>query len=240
MASSLARLVLSAAFVAWPIVVAGQASSAAQAEVPASPPPVSQGPAAASQADAEGSAAEASARYRALVDRVKGADPSVDLAELREAYTLTPDYRAMMMGVYQQLWRPLGSGDFPAALKVAESVLERNYVEINAHMVASFAHQQLGNPARAAHHRAVADGLLRVIMAGGDGKTAETAWAVIDISEEYAVMRALNVTMKSQGLQMNPKGPSLDVLRVIDNRTKEERTLYFNVDRSMAAMTRPK
>jgi hypothetical protein len=185
-------------------------------------------------------ASDATTRYRALVERLKGGDLSVDVGELRQAFTETPDYRAMMMAFYQQLWRPLAAGDFPAALKGAETVLERNFVEINAHMVAAIAHQQLGNPPRAAFHRAVADGLLRVIMAKGDGKTPDTAWEVIDVSEEYAVMRVLNVTLRSQSLQMNQPGPKVDVLLVMDNRTKEERTLYFNVDRSMAAMTRPK
>ena len=177
-------------------------------------------------------------RYSALVERVRAGDLSVDLGDLRQAYTETAEYRAMMMGVYQQLWRPLSAGDFPTALQTAETVLQRNYVEINAHMVASIANEQLGNVPRAQFHKSVADGLLRVVMSKGDGKTPETAYEVIDISEEYAVMRALNLTMKGQGLSMPPNGPKVDSLTVVDNRTKEERVLYFNVDRSMAAMTR--
>jgi hypothetical protein len=177
-------------------------------------------------------------RYSALVERVRTGDLSVDLGDLRQAYTETPEYRAMMMGVYQQLWRPLSAGDFRTALQTAETVLQRNYVEINAHMVASIANEQLGNVPRAQFHKSVADGLLRVVMSKGDGKTPETAYEVIDISEEYAVMRALNLTMKGQGLSMPPNGPKVDSLTVVDNRTKEERVLYFNVDRSMAAMTR--
>jgi hypothetical protein len=44
--------------------------------------------------------------------------------------------------------------------------------------------------------------------------------------------------MKMQGLLAPPNGPKVDSLTVVDNGTKEERVLYFNVDRSMAAMTR--
>lgn len=239
MTARLTRLAVTTVFLSLPCIGAAQSSSPVPVAAP-QPPPPAPAPVAETQHGTASAASDATARYRALVERLKNADWTVDLGDLREAYTETPDYRATMMGMYQQLWRPLSAGDFPAALKVAEAVLERNYVEVNAHMVAFFAHTQLGNPARAAFHRAVSDGLLRVIMAGGDGSTAGTAWKVIDISEEYAVMRALNVTMQSQALQMNPDGPKLDVLRVLDNRTKAERTLYFNVDRSMAAMTRPK
>jgi hypothetical protein len=235
MTAWLTRLALAVALVT-PVVATAQTAPAGGA-VPASPQTVTP-----ATTPVSGSVApfDAIARYRALVDRLRGGDLSVDFGELRQAFTETPEYRGRMMVFYQQLWRPLGAADFPAALKAVETVLESNFVEINAHMVASIAHQQLGNPARAAFHRAVADGLLRVIMAKGDGKTPETAWEVIDVSEEYAVMRALNVTLRSQSLQMNPTGPKVDVLSVTDNRTKEERTLHFNVDRSMAAITRPK
>jgi hypothetical protein len=176
-------------------------------------------------------------RYEGLVERVKNGDLTVDLGELRESFTETPAYRAMMMTAYQALWTPLNRKDFEGALQIAEKVLGTNYVEINAHMVASIAHQQLGNAPRADYHRTIANGLLKVVMSKGDGATAETAWVVIDISEEYAVMRALSLSMQSQGLSVKD-GTNLDVLQVIDMRTKEPRTLYFNVDRSMAAMTR--
>ncbi len=209
--------------------------AAAHAQEPATPVA---SPATPTPPTAQDTLSPTASRYGALVERLRAGDLSVDLADLRQAYTETAEYRAMMMGVYQQLWRPLSAGDFPTALQTAETVLQRNYVEINAHMVASIANEQLGNVPRAQFHKSVADGLLRVVMSKGDGKTPETAYEVIDISEEYAVMRALNLTMKGQGLSMPPNGPKVDSLTVVDNRTKEERVLYFNVDRSMAAMTR--
>jgi hypothetical protein len=184
----------------------------------------------------QASPSAAQARYDALLERVKKDDTAVDLAELREAFAGTPAYRARMMAFYQALWTPLNRGDFPGALQVAEKVLEGNYVEINAHMVASVAQQQLGNVARAQHHRNIASGLLKVVMSVGDGASADTPWHVIDISEEYAVMRALNLSIQSQALAMKD-GHSLDVLQVVDMKSKQPLTLYFNVDRSMAAMT---
>ena len=134
------------------------------------------------------------------------------------------------------MWGPLTKGDFAAALQVAEKVLAVNYVEINAHLVASVAHQQLGNAAAAQYHLDLANGLLQAVMSSGDGRTADTPWVVIDISEEYAVMRALGLAAQSQALA-EKDGVSLDVVQVVDLRTKEPRTLYFNVSRSMAAMT---
>ena len=212
------------------------ASQPAPAGVQISPAPASPAPASPVAAPTAPLTA-AQIRYNEMLERVKAGDPSVDFAVFRDAFTETPAYRANMMSAYQALWQPLNSGNFPAALQIAEKVLGVNYVEINAHMVASVAQQQLGNAARAAFHRNIAEGLLRVVMSKGDGATSETAWPVIDISEEYAVMRVLGLSAQKQSLSMKPdgSGPKVDVLEAIDQRTKMPRTVYFNVDRSMAA-----
>lgn len=179
------------------------------------------------------------ARYLALVKRVKAGDATVDLAEVREAFSETSNHRGTMMTAYQPLWSALAAGDFAAALETAEAVLQVNYIEINAHMVSAVAHQRLGNTVQATYHRNIADGLLRVVMSKGDGLSPETAWEVIDIIEEYAVMRALNVTPRGQALLgAATAGPKVDVMTVLDNGTQQERKIYFNVDRFMAAQRR--
>ena len=120
------------------------------------------------------------------MERLKSGDRTVDFTELRMAFTETDAYNGMMMGIYRQLWNPLNAKDFEGALKVVDAVLLRNYAEPNAHMVASIAHAQLGRQMESQFHRFIADGLLRSIMSQGDGKTQETAYRVIDVSEEYA------------------------------------------------------
>ena len=169
--------------------------------------------------------------YSQLVDRLKTGDRTVDFTELRMAFTETAAYNGMMMGVYRQLWNTLNTKDFDAALKVVDAVLQRNYAEPNAHMVASIAHAQLGRQQESQFHRFIADGLVRSIMSQGDGKTEETAYRVIDISEEYAVFRSLNLTPRAQGAPVPKDGePIVDRMTVIDNRTKEERVMYFAVE----------
>ena len=89
-------------------------------------------------------------------------------------------------------------------------------------MVASIAHAQLGRQMESQFHRFIADGLLRSIMSQGDGKTQETAYRVIDVSEEYAFFRAMNLTPRSQGAAAPKDGePIVDTMTLIDNRTKE-------------------
>ena len=197
------------------------------------PAPTSQTPqsAAPPQTAPPSSTPDASA-YGQLVERLKAGDRTVDFTELRIAFMQTSAYRGMMMGFYQPLWRTLNSGDFEGALRVAENVLTQNYVEPNAHMVAARAHRELGHSEQAEFHQFVVDGLLRSITSKGDGTTAESAYQVIDISEEYALFRSLNVSVKSQSIVGPPLSgrPIMDRVVVVDGRANEERIIFFSVD----------
>src|SRR5262245_35895289 len=94
------------------------------------------------------------------------------------------------------------------AQRVVDRVLQLNYVEANAHLVAATAHKELKHDEQAKFHRYVADGLLRSITSKGDGTTAETAYQVIDVSEEYAWFRSMNLTVKMQSIVGLPEpGP---------------------------------
>ena len=173
--------------------------------------------------------------YSQLVERLKSGDRTVDFTKLRMGFTETTAYNGLMMAAYRQLWNPLNAKDFEGALKVADAVLQRNYAEPNAHMVASIAHAQLGRQPESQFHRFIADGLLKSIMSQGDGKTAETAYRVIDVSEEYAVFRSMNLSMRSQGASAPKDGePIVDRITVIDNRTREERVMYFAVENRLS------
>jgi hypothetical protein len=169
-------------------------------------------------------------RYGQLVDRLKAGDRTVSFTEARTAFTETPAYSGTMMLFYRSLWGALNMRDFEGALKVVDTVLARDYVEPNAHMVASIAHSQLGHNEEAQLHRFIADGLLQSITSQGDGKTSETAYHVIDVSEEYALFRALNLTPRSQSAGPPSGGSIVDRMVVVDPRTNEERVMYFSVD----------
>ena len=174
-----------------------------------------------------------------FVERLEAGDRTVDFTELRLAYTETPAYTGMMMGFYRSLWGTLNARDFEGALTIADTVFERSYAEPNAHMVAALAHSQSGHREQEQFHRFIAAGLLRSITSHGDGKTPETAYQVIDTSEEYALFRSLNLTPKSQSSGPPTSGGAItDRMVVVDSRTNEERVIYFTVDSPGAAALR--
>jgi hypothetical protein len=71
-------------------------------------------------------------------------------------------------------------------------------------------------------------GLIDSIRSSGDGKSPATAWVVISVDEEYAVLRALEFKPSGQSL-LRQNGHSYDVMKA-KNDDGTEQTFYFNVD----------
>jgi Domain of unknown function (DUF4919) len=177
------------------------------------------------------SATPAGGSYAEMVERAKRGAAGVDFTALRMAFYETDDYNPLApMMTYRGLWGAIQQQDWAGAIRLAESVLQKNFVEINAHMVAYIAHRQSGDAERAAFHRATAEGLLNSVKASGDGKSVATAYEVISTSEEYALFRSLDLRPVKQSL-LEEKGSMYDAVETVDPRTNERATYYFKVDK---------
>jgi hypothetical protein len=82
----------------------------------------------------------------------------------------------------------------------------------------------------------MARGLMDSILASGNGATAQTAFVVIAVDEEYSAIAKLSLKSGRQRLLKND-GHRFDVLDVTDKDGRTS-TLYFNIDRLFAWYTR--
>ena len=169
-------------------------------------------------------------KYESLLEKVKKGDRTVDFTELRLAFFESSNYNPYApMLTYRPLWGAVAQNNYAEAIKIAQSVFEKNFIEVNANMVAHIAYRETGDTERAAFHRFMADGLLASIKSTKDGKTPETAFEVISVSEEYGLMRSMELRPIRQSL-IQDKGHFFDALVVLD-KTSQESTVYFNIDK---------
>ena len=131
--------------------------------------------------------------YATLLASLKAGKTDIDYSRLRLSYMDSPEYKAAKDTSKSEdaMSDALNKKDYPAALKNAEAVLESEYVNIDAHFVALVANQEMGAADKAAFHRTVFRGLINSIRNSGDGKSPEKAWVVINVHEEYVILRAL-------------------------------------------------
>lgn len=178
-------------------------------------------------------------KYDVLLEKVKQKDPSVNFTELRLAFYESPNYNPYApMLTYRPMNAALNQKNYEEALKIAEAVLAKNFVEINAHMTAQIAYQETGKAERAQFHKFMVDGLLNSIKSNVDGKSVATAFEVISINEEYGLVRSLGLRPIKQAL-VQEKGRSYDAITVVDPQTNQESVMYFNVDKPFSWKPKP-
>lgn len=172
--------------------------------------------------------------YATLLAAVKGGDTNIDFGRLRLSWVDSPEYKKAKDTTREEqgMAAALGQKNYADALKDAEAVLAQEYVNMDAHFVAYVANKELGAQDKAAFERAVFRGLVDSIMKSGDGKSAEKAWVVINVHEEYVILRVLGYRPGEQSL-MNKDGHAFDVMKVKNVDDGTEATFYFNVDISM-------
>jgi Domain of unknown function (DUF4919) len=170
--------------------------------------------------------------YETLVERVKAGDKTVDYRSLRLAFANSPGYsRGPDTDKEKKAMNAaLSAEDFSNAIKNADVVLASNYVDMEAHYVEYVAHRELKDDELAGFHKSILESLLRSIASSGDGKSPETAYQVIDVHEEYVLLRFMGAGLpKSQSL-LHRNDHSYDEIKFDDPQSNQEVTLYFNVD----------
>ena len=172
-----------------------------------------------------------STEYATLLAALKAGNTAIDFARLRLSYMDSPEYKAAQdtSAAEKGMIESLNKQDFPAALQQAETVLKSDYVNIDAHFVAFVAHRELGESEKAAFHQAVFRGLIDSIRNSGDGLSPAKAWVVINVHEEYVMLRALGYMPGEQSL-LHQDGHSYDRMKVKSAKDGSEQTFYFNVD----------
>jgi hypothetical protein len=174
----------------------------------------------------------AKSSYEVLLERVKKSDASVDFKELRLAYTETSAYSPYGGDAESRriMFDALKSREFDKALQNAETVLAKNYLDIMGHFGCFVSHRELAHADKATYHKFVFDGLLNSIKNSGDGKSEETAFVVISVDEEYALLNWLGLRPTGQAL-IHKDSHNYDKMTMTDSKTNDTVTYFFNIDK---------
>jgi len=169
--------------------------------------------------------------YEELLANAKASPESVDFEELRLAYAKSSHYfpYAVPSGdLYASVDVSSGT-DGEAALSAVRQRLESNYVDIQAHLLAASVYGRIGEIERAKYHYVFGERLVRSILESGDGRTRQTAFTVISVAEEYAVLGFLGLEPGDQAFWKD-KEHDFDEMQVLHPPTGMASTWYFNID----------
>src|SRR5262245_9631317 len=160
------------------------------------------------------------ASYSSLVEKAKKQDPFLDFTALRLAFSETADYDPYGPNpeLRTEMFKSLRAKQYENAIATAQKILAKAFINIDAHLVSAIACRETGKLDQAEYHKWIVEKLSDSIAASGDGKSFETAFVVVAINEEYALLRRFGLQMKSQAL-MHQKEHSFDQLTGVDPDT---------------------
>lgn len=187
------------------------------------------------------------ARYHELVwDHEKICSTLLERAKAGEVSPKRINYEALRLNCARTSWyldrdetkiNELSSEMWKAAMKVkpervqraAEAILELNYLDMQAHKFLSEALSGMKkDTAEARRHREFELGLLRALAHSGTGKSCKDGWVVIEVPEEYFVLRMMDWKFKRQ--QLVHEDENTCDLMVVEDEDGREFNVYFNVD----------
>lgn len=128
-------------------------------------------------------------------------------------------------------------GDYASAIAEARKGLALARYDIDLLIILASAYRDAGDIPNADKTRVRWMSLVDSILRSGDGRDFATAFQVINVAEEYAVLRIIGLQTTSQTL-VEHEGSSFDAMHVKDPKSGNELTLYFNVDLPMKWLNR--
>ncbi len=179
----------------------------------------------------ETSPAVGSKAYDELLSKVIRGDLTIDFKAFRHASAARPDHLTGLADTkpYVAMVKALNDKNFKEAVRIASEIQKTNFVDMNSHVVASMAYQGLGDAKKSKFHEGVYLGLVNSILNGGDGNSTKTAYVVISVAEQFALLDALDLKRASH-TAITEDGRKYDVLTVSDKKTNETSTVFFNTD----------
>jgi hypothetical protein len=170
--------------------------------------------------------------YYSMVRQLKNNDLKVDFNALRMSYTKTKDYQPYggdNSKTTNSAYESLSKKDYKTAAKLAETVLEKNFVDLDAHFICQIAYRELGSLTKYSFHRNILKGLVNSLYASGEGSSPEKAIVVISVREEYFLMNANGLKKIKQSL-IKANDHRYDKMEVESKKNGGKKILYFNVD----------
>lgn len=177
--------------------------------------------------------------YYTLVAQLKKGDRSADIKALRMAYTRTPEYRPYGGddAAREEMYDALKSKKQNEAIALAQRLLDRNYADLEAHLICKIAYREKGEYELSEFHQHILKELLASIYDSGDGTSPDTAYVVISPQEEYFILTANGLkTIKSTSISF--KNHRYDKLELEHEETNNKSVIYFNIDVPYAWLSR--
>jgi len=170
-------------------------------------------------------------KYCDYVKKLEAGQTDIDYRDFRYSFIDSEQFKiasaksSLLDSLEKKMFSLMNQADYQEIIRIAKAMLSIDYTSLIAHKILRQTLQLIGDTANARKYKTIQFGLLNSIVRNGNGKTCATAWPVIQLSEEYFILRMLGAVLKRQSLEQT--GGFCDKMEVTTN--EGDKTFYFEV-----------
>ncbi len=172
-------------------------------------------------------------KYCKYIEQLEVGNTAIDYQDFRfsfiesEQFIISNKKSKEFDSLKSEMYAQMENSNYPEIIDITKKMLSIDYTSMLAHKILRQTYKIVGDTIRAEKYKAIQFGLLNSIVKKGDGQSCETAWPVIQISEEYFILEMIDAKLQKQSV--NNKGGFCDKMEVkVDGKKK---TYYFEVSK---------
>jgi hypothetical protein len=170
-------------------------------------------------------------KYSNYVKQLESGKTDIDYQDFRFSFLESEQFKVAGRGseafddLTKQMYVQMDRSDFAEVIKITKQMLSIDYTSMLAHKILRQTYAAIGDTLNAAKYKTIQFGLMNSIVRKGDGQSCETAWPVIQTSEEYFILQMVGATLRHQSIDNN--GGFCDKMEVEEDG--EEKVYYFGI-----------
>ena len=171
-------------------------------------------------------------KYSKLVRQLEAGETNINYRDFRSSFLESEQFKvagektAVLDSLRKTMHELMKKAKYADIVATAKKMLSIDYTDIEAHKILQQTYKILGDAANQQKYHDIEFGLLNSIVKNGDGKTCQTAWPVIQVTEEYFILEMLGATLLKQSIDSN--GPC-DRMEVHGDEGKK--VYYFEISK---------
>lgn len=172
-------------------------------------------------------------KYSKLVKQLEAGQTNINYTEFRESFLESEQFRVVGkqkpdLGTLRQAMHELmKKSKYAEVIDVTKKMLSIDYTDMEAHKILQQTYKILGDTANRNKYHDIEFGLLNSIVKKGDGKTCQTAWPVIQVTEEYFILDMIGAKVLKQSVDNT--GGLCDKMEV--QTSGGNKTYYFDISK---------
>ena len=171
--------------------------------------------------------------YSKYVQMLENGETDIDYQDFRfsflesEQFLIASKKSEDLNNLKKRMYAEMDKSNYREIVSITQQMLTIDYTNMLAHKILRQTYNILGDTLNAQKYKAIQFGLMHSILDRGNGKMCETAWPVIQISEEYFILNIMGAEFTQQSLYN--EGGLCDEMDVMIEG--EKKTYYFEVSK---------